>query len=90
MTFQRGVDFFEDAVDIPHHVVVPKAQDEIAHRLQNFRSLRVTSCAHSMLAAIEFDDEMSVGAKEIDDKAVDGELSSEFPSTKAAITQTKP
>ncbi len=43
-----------------------------------------------MLTAIQFDNQMSIGAKEIDDEAVDGKLPPEFPAAKAAITQTKP
>jgi hypothetical protein len=43
-----------------------------------------------MLTAVQFDDEMWISTKEIDDKAIDRELSSEFPTAKAAITQAKP
>ena len=43
-----------------------------------------------MLTAIQFDDEMSIRAKEVDNKPVDGELSSEFTAAEPAVTQTKP
>src|ERR1700675_5050681 len=43
-----------------------------------------------MLSAVELDDQMSVCTKEVDNKALDRKLSSEFPATQAAITQAKP
>jgi hypothetical protein len=52
--------------------------------------LRVSLCSNGVLAAIQLDDEVSIGAKEVDDKTVDGELSSELPAGKPAVTQTKP
>jgi len=39
-----------------------------------------------MLSTVEFDDQMSVRTKEVDNKSVDGKLSSEFPAAQAAIT----
>jgi len=43
-----------------------------------------------MLATVEFDDEMRVGTKEIDDITIDRKLSSEFPPEKPAVAETKP
>jgi len=43
-----------------------------------------------MLPTVEFDEQMSIRAKEIDNKSVDWELPSEFPACKPAITQAKP
>ncbi|MGA8497241.1 MAG: hypothetical protein WB764_17275, partial [Xanthobacteraceae bacterium] len=43
-----------------------------------------------MLTAIQLDNEVRVGAKEIDNKAIDWELSSKFPAAEPGITQTKP
>jgi hypothetical protein len=43
-----------------------------------------------MLPAINFDDEFSVGAYEIDDVSVDRDLSLQFPTRKAAIEQAEP
>jgi hypothetical protein len=43
-----------------------------------------------VLTAIELNDQMSVGAKEIDNKAIDGELPSKFPSAKTAVAQAQP
>jgi len=52
--------------------------------------LRVGFRSNGMLTAIQFDDEMSIRAKEVDNKPVDGELSSEFTAAEPAVTQTKP
>jgi hypothetical protein len=43
-----------------------------------------------MLTAVQFDNEMGVSAKEVDDITVDRELPPEFPAIQAPITQTKP
>jgi len=90
MSFERCRNVLDYAIDVSHHIIVPIAKDEVAHCCQNLRSLRVGLCLHSMLPAIELNNQMSVSAKEIDDKAVEGELSPEFPSGEAAIAQTKP
>jgi len=43
-----------------------------------------------VLPAIEFNDQVCIGAKEIDNKSVDRKLSSKFPPCETAITQAKP
>jgi hypothetical protein len=43
-----------------------------------------------MLPAIDFDDELPVGAEEIDDVSVDRDLSLEFPTGKSALAKAEP
>jgi len=43
-----------------------------------------------MLTAVQFDNEMRVSTKEVDNKPVDRELPPKFPAAQAAITQAKP
>ena len=90
MSFQRSNDFFQDTVDVSHHVVIPKAQNQVSHRLKNARATSVSFCSNCMLPAIELNDEMCIGTEEIDDKTVDGKLPSKFPSAKTTIAKTKP
>jgi len=90
LSFEHRRDFLDDAIGISHHVVIPKAQNQVSHRLKNARATSVSFRCHRMLPAIELNDQMSVGTKEIDDKAVDGKLPAKFPSVKPSIPQTKP
>jgi len=73
-----------------HDIVVPVTQNHVAHGFQDFCSLCVCYRSDSMLPTVEFDEQMSIRAKEIDNKSVDWELPSEFPACKPAITQAKP
>ena len=84
------MDIFKHTIDVLHHVIVPITQHQEAHRFQNLCSLRISFRSNAVLTTIQFDDEMGVGAKEVDNKAVDWELSFELPAAQAAITQTKP
>src|SRR5262245_32744550 len=43
-----------------------------------------------MLPAIDFDDELPVGAEEVDDVSIDWDLPLEFPTGEAAVAQAKP
>jgi len=83
---KRGIYLFKNTVDIFHHIIVPKTDNQIPHRLQNLRSLKVGSYSDRVLSTVKLDDQLSVGTKEIDDKPVDWKLPSEFPAVEAAIT----
>jgi hypothetical protein len=85
MGFQRCVNIFKDSIDVLRHVVVPVTKNEIAHSFQDFCSLRVGFCPNRMLTAVQFDDQASVGTKEIDNESVDWKLSSEFPTAKTTV-----
>ena len=52
--------------------------------------MRIRLRSNGMLTAIQLDDEVSIGAKEVDNKTVDWKLPSEFPARQPAITQAKP
>jgi len=47
------------------HLIVPKSQHQISHRLQNLRPIRFVNAR--MLPAVHLNDETSVGAEEIHD-----------------------
>jgi hypothetical protein len=57
---------FENAIEIPQHIVVPKAQDEITARFQILGSTRIIRMLICVLPIIEFDDELCVRAAEVD------------------------
>jgi hypothetical protein len=59
---------FKNAINIPQDVIVPKAQNEITAVLQILGSKRVSYLLVGVLTAIEFDDEFSVRAAEIDNE----------------------
>jgi hypothetical protein len=84
------MDIFKHTIDVLHHVIVPITEHQVAHRFQNPCSSGVGYRANGVLSAIELDDQMSVRAKEVDNKSVDRKLSSKFPVAQAAITEAKP
>jgi hypothetical protein len=68
-----------------HDVVIPVAEDKVSHRFESLCPLCVRSRLHGMLSAIEFNDQMRIGAAEIDDEAVDRKLPSELPTIETAV-----
>jgi hypothetical protein len=90
MVFQCRGNVFNHSVDIFHYIVVPITKNEVSHCFENLCSLRVSVGLGCVLTAVEFDDQVSIGAKEIDDEAIDGTLTPKFPSAETAITQAKP
>jgi hypothetical protein len=63
MAFERRRDFFDDAFDILHHVIVPEPQHEISHCFQNACSIFVGLPSYRVLSAIELDDKVRVAQK---------------------------
>jgi hypothetical protein len=84
------VNVLKNSIDVLHDIVVPVTQNHVVHGFQDFCSLRISVCSSCMLTAVQFDNEMGVSAKEVDDITVDRELPPEFPAIQAPITQTKP
>ena len=82
----RAQNLFEHTVYILHHVVIPKSKHEVTHRLQDSGSIPITFSGGVVLTTIELHDQFGIRAEEIDDKAMDRDLSLEFPSTQTAIT----
>src|SRR6266851_1535032 len=72
----RGDDV-EDALDIAKHLVVPKSQDVKSLSLQPSCSRIVFNDATRVLPAIDFDDEPSGKAREIDNVRTDRHLPAE-------------
>jgi hypothetical protein len=66
-------------------IVVPVTQNHVAHGFQDFCSLRISVCANRMLAAIQFDNEMRVSTKEVDDISIDRELPPKFRAVQATV-----
>ena len=90
MLFERAQNFLEQAVDVLHHVVVPKSQDQVSHRSQNSGSICVFRSASCMLSAIKLDDETRLGTTKIRDVTINGNLSLEFQAAQSPIAQVKP
>lgn len=76
--FQRELNGFDNAVDVVHDLVIPKADDLIAQGFKVFCALCVVFDLLQMLTAIQFDDEFLFDADKIGDVVADGVLSSEF------------
>jgi len=87
---ERAQDCFQYAINVSHDIVVPESENEITHRFERTRPVGISLFVLFMLPAIDFDDQLSVGAKEINDEAIDRYLSLEFPSIEPAIAQAKP
>jgi len=75
----------EHAFGIAQCVVIPKSQNAITHGLQYTRSIGIAISVLIMLTAIDFHNELCVGAKEVDYKSIDRHLSLEFPAAKSTI-----
>jgi hypothetical protein len=63
-----------------HDIVVPVTKNHVTYGFQDFCSLRIGVRSNCMLTAIQFDDEMRVSTKEVDDITVDRELPPKFPA----------
>jgi len=87
---ERAQDDFKHTLEIVHHVVVPKPEDEITACFQVSGSVCVLLNAIGMLPAINLHHELCVRAAEIHDEAIERHLSAEFPSAEPAVAQTKP
>jgi hypothetical protein len=70
--------------------VVPESQYEIPHSFKRIRPIGISLFISLMLPAVDFDDQLSVGAKEVGHEAINRYLSLELPAIKSAITQSKP
>jgi len=80
----------KNAIDILQHLVVPKPQNEIAAVFQIFGPARVLLPLFNVLSTIQLDDQLCVGAAEIDNKSVERHLSPEFQAAEAVAAQSEP
>src|SRR5262249_38984048 len=70
----------ERAVQVLHHIIVPKSQHEIATRFEHGSTHGVSFRVDRMLTSVKLDDQSSILAAEIRDIAIDWHLALEFPS----------
>lgn len=68
----------DNAVNLLHHVIVPKADDFVAKRVQVFGPLFVVFFLFQMLRAVQFDDEFLFDTNKIRDEVSDGMLPSKI------------
>jgi len=78
LTFQRKLNRPDNAVDVVHDLVVPKADYFIAKCFKIFCAFCVVFDLFQVLTAIQFEDEILFDAHEIWDEVTDGVLSSEI------------
>jgi len=90
MGIKRSANFRQNAIYVFQNVVVPEAQDQVAHCFQDFCSLPIGALSNGMLSAIKLNDQMRVGAKEIDNEPIDWTLPSKFPTSETPIAQSEP
>ena len=79
----------QNTVRIRKNIIVPEANDPIALPFEPGRSFRVIEVV-SVLPAIDFDDESSLGTQEVHDVGADWHLPFELESEKSAIAQARP
>src|SRR5262245_3538870 len=87
---ERVQDRLHDTIRVSQHVVVPEAQDEIAHGFQDRGSCPVLFGPLRVLPAIELHDHASICANKIDHVAIDRRLPAKLPTGEAAVAQTEP
>src|SRR5262245_24623716 len=87
---ERVQDRLHDTIRVSQHVVVPEAQDEIAHGFQDRGSCPVLFGPLRVLPAIELHDHASICANKIDHVAIDRRLPTKLPTGEAAVAQTEP
>src|SRR6202035_1418953 len=78
-----------DAVDIPHHLVVPKSQYAIAVRREPAIATLV-GYGVGVLPAVHFDDQAPFEADEVGDKSSDRNLTAKLEFRKSSIAEHEP
>jgi hypothetical protein len=88
-SFQNAQDRFDYSTGIAENIVVPKPDHFPTLALQPSRSASIgrTVC---MLTAVGFDDEMVLGAREIDDVTAYWMLVTKFELQQTPIAQSRP
>ncbi len=81
---------FQNTVSVLKHIVIPESQHEVPHGFQGFGSVCIALSILGMLATIDLDDELRVGADKVDDESIDWDLPLELQASEPAITQTIP
>ena len=76
---------FQNPIDVFVHLIIPKSQHQISHRLQDSRPIRFISAR--VLPSINFYYEMSIVAEEIYDISIDRHLSPELQAMEPSVAQ---
>jgi len=85
---ERVENAFDDTIRILQHVIVPEAQNQIAHRLQIPGAIEIAR--FGMLAAIHFNDQASGLAAEIYNVAPKRHLPTKLQTVEATVAQAEP
>jgi hypothetical protein len=85
---QRGFDRGPNAIEILQHVVIPETKHVETLTLQVRGSGRVA--LNRMLAAINFDNQASLGTQKVNDISIDLHLATESKTRELAITKDAP
>ena len=84
---QRMENLIDHALGVAEHVVVPEAHDAVASKAQPSLARWTFRC---VLAAIDFDDELGRGTKEIDDVTAERLLTAEAEPVELLAPQPRP
>ena len=79
-----------DSIPVGQDVRIPETQDAKALLFQKSRPVRVVGNAICLLATVNLNDQLGVGAAEVDDVGFAGNLALPLPSTKPAVSERIP
>jgi len=85
-----GQDHFQDTAEILDHVIIPETQHAPAMLLKPSRAVGLILGDRAVLTAVEFDDQRSFLADEIDDVPSDRYLASELKSGQLSVPDLRP
>jgi hypothetical protein len=83
-------DLFQHTIDVFEYVVIPEAEHEISGCFECLGAPGIGVCANGVLSAVNFDNEVRIGAEEVDNVSGDRHLALEFPTVESAIAHVKP
>ena len=87
--FQRKLDDFDNAVDIIHDLVVPKADNFVSQCFKIFCAFCVVFDLFQVLTAIQFEDEFLFDADKVRDEVSNGVLPSKVDA-QLVVTDVRP
>ena len=82
--------FFQHSIRLFQRVIVPKPDNAKPHRFKPSCSLSIAHSLLGMLAAVQFHDQFSLKADEVNDVRRDRMLSPKLESADVAILQMQP
>jgi hypothetical protein len=86
-----GVEYgLGDALSVLEHLAIPEADNLPAGPLQRLRPLGVFGGSYGMLAAVQLNHQLGLGAGEIGDVVVDRILPAKFVTTQLAVPEPSP